>query len=121
MSDPHLTTTAAATQADIDASAVKWLTAELEAARNTEQYLRDSRKRARDDADFWMRRARRAEGALRHVANLVAGSGKRIDRARAALKEWRTEPSTNTSPNPQPPVEANPEGTNNERASKTQP
>ena len=38
---------------------------------------------------YYQERARRAEGVLRHVSDLVAGSGKRLDRAREALTEWR--------------------------------
>lgn len=40
---------------------------------------------------YYQERARRAEGVLRHVSDLVAGSGKRLDRAREALTEWRNQ------------------------------
>ena len=42
-----------------------------------------------EQRDYWMARARRAEGALRQVSNLIAAVAKRVVKAEDILRGWR--------------------------------
>ena len=41
------------------------------------------------DGFYWMNRARRAEGALRQVSNLIVAAGKRVRKAEDLLRNWK--------------------------------
>ena len=46
-------------------------------------------KALREDRDFWLARARRAEGMLRQISNLVVAGERRLGKAAVLLANWR--------------------------------